>query len=177
MSQSNSLIDVGVAILGNQEVYNLIVYTALGVIGYLAKQISTRYIHADEVDRSRDALLAAAHEMYPLVVAFKNSTPDGHLTDEQRSHLQSKALERAAEIGKSAGIDVLKVLGPSIARATLEVGVKSLKSKKPELMLPPEVLERLANLPAAPQFVIPVPNPSAPVLDGNVVISGGTNNA
>lgn len=96
------------------------------------------------IAKAKDSVAAAVTDLYPVVKALKAAN-DGKLTEPQKLEMQARALARATEIGRTFGVDVMKVLGIDLAKAVIEHTIVSFKPKMP--VLPAEVAVMLPDTP------------------------------
>lgn len=138
--------EFAMAVLSNPAVYQLLSSLLLtGITGILAKVMKT---NADAAVRSKakDAVSAAVTDLYPIVRALKDAN-DGKLSMDQREAIRIRAFDRATEIGRTVGVDVMNVLGPALARHILEQTISSLKAGKGPFKLNPATAALLPDIP------------------------------
>ncbi len=136
----NLMLEIIGNILTDETVWNILTTGIVAGVGYLMQKI-VKDTAARE--RAKDALVGAANDLYPTVKAWKEVNENKKLTPDQRNEAQSRAIDRATEIGQNTGVDVMKILGPTVARAILEQAVASLKPK--EVQLAPAVANMLPD--------------------------------
>ena len=140
--------EILLSILSNEAVFNLLSNgILLGVSAIMGRFALTQEREA-QVRKAKDAIAAGVADLYPVVKALKAASATGKLSNVERTDLQVRALNRAMEIGKNAGVDVMKTLGPTVARSILEQTVSSLKSgSKKEVVLRPDTAALLPSEP------------------------------
>jgi len=77
---------------------------------------------------AREIVMMAVSQLADVAKTYKSTSGDKKLTPEQQTTLTNNAISNAQEIGKNAGIDVVKTLGPEGAELAVKLAVKALKS-------------------------------------------------
>lgn len=139
-------------VLSDETTWNMVTTGIVAAFGYgLNRVVKNEALRA----RAKDVIAAGVNDIYPTVKQLKDGNPDGKLTPDQRLAMQNRAIDRAQEIAQNTGIDLLKVLGPSVVRAVMEQAVTSLKHK--EIKLSPGVINMLPDVPARSEPVVLTP--------------------
>lgn len=140
--------DVVLSILSNEAVFNLLsTGIMLGVSAILGKFALTQEREA-QARRAKDAIAAAVTDLYPVVKALKAANETGKLSEIERQNIKLRAFVRAKEIGESAGVDVLKTLGPTLAESVLEQAVSKFKAGSAKtIVLRPDTAALLPDTP------------------------------
>lgn len=135
-------------ILANEAVFNLLSNGILLGVSAIMGKLAMTHGHEAKVRRAKDAVAAGVADLYPVVKVLKAANSNKKLTEAQRSEMQARALTRASEIGKEAGVDIFKTLGPTLAKTVLEQTVSSFKAgRKKEIVLQPGTAALLPDTP------------------------------
>jgi len=123
-------------VLTHPAVHNLI-FSGLGLVAtYVIGRVGVLKLKEEKRQKAYQAIMASCNDLYELALDFKKSNENNKLTNQQRTLLNNRAIEKAQKIGMDLGIDVIKILGPDLVKLAITQSVKSLKSKH----LPEDVL-------------------------------------
>jgi len=134
-----------VAILSNEAVLNLLIIGVGGALTWILGKIGNGAIKKQQIDRAREITKAAASSLYEEAEQLKKQF-GGKLPPEEQEKLTKKAMGIAQNIGIQYGIDIAKLVGPTVFKLFVVEGVKNLKNKVIGKKLPKGILEMLPIL-------------------------------
>lgn len=141
--------DILLSLLTNEQVFNLLTNLIVSGAGIVLGKIGLDHRNELLRNKAKDAIMAGVLELRPAVVQLKRANTDHKLTQEQREEVKQKALEQAIAIGKDIGVDIVKILGPSVAASVLEQTVRQVRTPSTNIMKPE--VEDLLPSPLSPK--------------------------
>jgi hypothetical protein len=123
------MLETLLAIIGSPVVSNLLITVVGALLTYVFGKVGTNILSDQKKKIAREIVMMAVSQLADVAKTYKaTSGGDKKLTAEQQQTLTNNAISNAQEIGKNAGIDVVKTLGPEGAELAVKLAVKALKS-------------------------------------------------
>jgi hypothetical protein len=122
------MLEALLAIIGSPVVSNLLITVVGALLTYVFGKVGTNILSDQKKKIAREIVMMAVSQLADVAKTYKATSGDKKLTAEQQQTLTNNAISNAQEIGKNAGIDVVKTLGPEGAELAVKLAVKALKS-------------------------------------------------
>lgn len=122
------MLETLLAIIGSPVVSNLLITVVGALLTYVFGKVGTNILSDQKKKIAREIVMMAVSQLADVAKTYKSASGDKKLTPEQQTTLTNNAISNAQEIGKNAGIDVVKTLGPEGAELAVKLAVKALKS-------------------------------------------------
>jgi hypothetical protein len=122
------MLETLLAIIGSPVVSNLLITVVGALLTYVFGKVGTNILSDQKKKIAREIVMMAVSQLADVAKTYKATSSDKKLTTEQQQTLTNNAISNAQEIGKNAGIDVVKTLGPEGAELAVKLAVKALKS-------------------------------------------------